>query len=515
MVRLTDLDLFLYIRKSRKDIEEERKALEAGEHYDTLERHRRTLLATARKEGHNIVRIYEEIVSGESVSERPEMIAMLRSVEKGEVDAVLVVDLDRLGRGDMYDQGIIDRAFRYSETKIITPVDTYDPEDESWELVFGIKSLVARQELKAITRRMQGGRKDSAAEGKSISKKPPYGYKRGEDLRLLPDEETAWVVQKMFTMMRDGHGRQAIAGELDKLGIAPPNPKRDSWSPSSITAIIKNEVYIGTITWGQFKSVKRNGKYQRKRQPREKWTIRENAHDPLVSRELFDAANRAHTGRWRPSTVESKRLSNPLAGVLKCAVCGYTMLLFPRKDRPNASLRCSSPKCRGVQKGAALPLVESRLIEMLTELAQDIEDQVGNDESVDNSDVEYKRKLIEKKTEELNELNAQKSNLHDFLERGIYSIDTFVEREQNLAERINGVESEIRNIESEIQKEELRNSSVEEFLPQLRSVIDAYPDADIERKNALLKSVLEKATFLRKKEWTKRDEFFIGLYTKL
>lgn len=515
MSRITDLIIYLYLRKSRKDLEEEKKAQAAGETYDTLERHRRALLAVAKKERHQIAHIYEEVVSGESIVERPEIQAMLRHVEAGEVDAVLVVDLDRLGRGDMLDQGLLDRAFRYSGTKILTPTEVYDPESETWELVFGIKSLVAREELKAITRRMQNGRKSSAGEGKSISKKPPYGYKRGENLRLEPDEETTWVVQKMFAMMRDGHGRQAIANELDKLGIKPPNPKRDSWSPSSITAIIKNEVYLGRIIWGQVRYLKRGGKYTRKKMPRNTWTIKDDAHEPLVSTELFEAANRAHSGRYRPSTVQAKKLSNPLAGVLKCEVCGYTMLYQPRKDRPSSFLRCKTPSCQSLQKGAAYHLVERELLDGLKKLTDALEIQGEIQEPAVDTDAKYKRNLVNKKSQEVSELEAQKSNLHDLLERGIYDVDTFVERQQNINERINGIQSEIRGLENELQKEELRRNSVEEYLPQLRSVIDAYDNADVERKNTLLKSVLEKATYLRKKEWTARDQFVLQLYPKI
>lgn len=515
MSRLTDLTIYIYLRKSRKDLEEEKKAQAVGETYDTLERHRRTLLAVAKKERHNIAHIYEEIISGESVAERPQIQAMLRSVDRGEVDAVLVVDMDRLGRGDMLDQGLIDRAFRYSGTKIITPVETYDPESETWELVFGIKSLVAREELKAITRRMQNGRKSSAREGKSISKKPPYGYVRDENLRLVPDVETAWVVKKMYEMMRDGHGRIAIALELDKLGVKPPNPNRDSWSPSSITAIIKNEVYLGHIVWGKKKSVKRDGKYQRKNVPSSEWLVYENAHEPLVSEELFEAANRAHTGRHRPSTVVAKELSNPLAGILKCEVCGYTMMYQPRKDRPSSFLRCNTVSCREVQKGAAFHVVERELLVGLEALIGTLEVQSEQEQKPDETDVPYKRILIEKKTKEMDELNLQKSKLHDLLERGIYDVDTFVERQQNLNDRINGIQDEIRGLESEINKEDLRRSSVDEYLPQLRSVVAAYKDADIVRKNELLKSILEKVTFLRKKEWVQPDHFVIQLYPKI
>jgi DNA invertase Pin-like site-specific DNA recombinase len=515
MSRPTGLTIDIYLRKSRKDLEEEKKASESGETYDTLERHRRTLFAVAKREHHNIANIYEEVVSGESVSERPEIQAMLRNLETNPVDGVLVMDLDRLGRGDMWDQGMLDRAFRYSGAKILTPTEVYDPESETWELVFGIKSLVAREELKAITRRMQRGRVASASEGKSISKVPPYGYLRDEDLRLYPDPETAWVVKKMFEMLRDGHGRIAIAQELDKLGIKPPNSKRQTWSPSSITAIIKNEVYLGTIIWGQVKYAKRNGKYKKTKLPRSKWTIKENAHEPIVSRELFEAANRAHSGRWRPSTNATKSLSNPLAGVLKCEVCGFTMLYQPRPNRPNDFIRCTQPACQSVQKGATLSLVEQRILDGLKQFAQELEIQTEAPDVNNDKEISVMKSVVDKKQKEIAQLETQKSELHDLLERKIYDVDTFLERQQNLTNRINGLQDEVRNIESEIKKEEVRNSSVQDLLPQLQTVISEYEAADIESKNRLLKSVLEKATYLRKKEWKKRDQFVIQLYPKI
>jgi site-specific DNA recombinase len=515
MSRPSELTIYIYLRKSRKDLEEERKASEIGETYDTLERHRRTLFAVAKKERHTITHIYEEIVSGESVAERPRIKEMINDMESGEADAVLVMDLDRLGRGDMYDQGYLDRAFRYSGTKILTPTEMYDPESETWELVFGIKSLVAREELKSITRRMQRGRVASAGEGKSITKVPPYGYRRNEDLRLEPDPETAWVVKKMFEMMREGHGRQAIAQELDRLGINPPNKKRQTWSPSSITAIIKNEVYLGRIIWGQVKHVKRNGKYKKIKLPREKWTIKEDAHDPLVSPELFEAANLAHSGRWRPSTVATKALSNPLAGVLKCEVCDYTMLFQPRPDRPNDAIRCVQPGCKGVQKGASINLVEQRVIDLLSEYALDIAVSLTHKPEAKGDDTPYKKMLVANKTEEIAQLEKQKSNLHDFLERGVYDVDTFMERQQNLTNRINGLQEEIRVLNNEIQKEEVRKTDADVLLPKLQTVIAEYWDADIETRNRMLKTVLEKATYLRKKEWNKPDQFRIQIYPKI
>lgn len=436
-------------------------------------------------------------------------------MESGIVEAVLVMDLDRLGRGDMLDQGLLDRAFRYSGTKILTPTEIYDPNEESWELVFGVKSLVARQELKAITRRLQGGRRNSVSEGKSVSKKPPYGYLRDENLKLYPDPDTAWVVKKMFEMMRDGYGRQAISLELDKLGVKP--SFKDTWAPSTITSIIKNEVYLGHIIWGKVRYQKRNGKYTRKKVDKDQWIIKENAHEPIVPQELWDAANKAHTGRWRPSTVKGKSLSNPLAGILQCEVCGYTMLYQPRKDRPSDIIRCAHSPCKGVQKGAALNLVEEKVLQGLQEIVQKFSiAEIKNDKEQSTSVIPIRQKAIQKKEKELGELAIQKNNLHTFLERGIYDVDTFMERQQVVVSEIRKLEDEIEELKKDILKEEMYLKNINDYVPKVKSVLESYRQTDdVEKKNRLLKSILEKATYLRKKDWKKKDQFTIQLYPKI
>lgn len=497
MQRPKELRVFIYLRKSRTDIEEEKKAAEEGKEYDALARHKRNLLEVIKREGHILVDEFKEIVTGESIIERTEIQKMLKRMDNGDADAVLVMDIDRLGRGDMYDSGILERAFRYNNMMIITPTEVYDPADESWELIFNIKTMLARQEYKQITKRMQGGRIDKAKLGKSISKKPPYGYLRDENLKLYPDPETAWVVKKIFQMMKDGYGRQAVARELDRLEIVPPNAKRkkDGWSPSTITAIIKNEVYLGHIIWRKVAYTKRGGKYKKKKLPESEWIRKDNAHEPLVSQELFDAANQAHTGRWRPSTTSTKKLSNPLAGILKCELCGYTMLYQPRPNRPNDFIYCPKPQCRGQQKGALLPIVEEKILTVLEKYLDEFEITGQQKQHIDKSDMFLKQQAIDKKSKELDELTKQKNNLHDLLERGVYDIDTFMSRQQNISERMKKLEEEMLILKDEIAKEEMKEKNLNEYVPKAKKVLEAYRHtSDIEKKNKLLKSILEKAT---------------------
>ncbi|OEH92567.1 recombinase family protein [Bacillus solimangrovi] len=516
MYRPTNLDVFIYLRKSRKDLEEEKRANEEGRGFDTLERHRKQLFDLAKKEDHNIIDIYEEIVSGEYISERPKMQKLLREVESGIVDGVLVMDLDRLGRGDMVDQGTIYRVFRFSETLIITPTEIIDPNDENQELTFTIKSLVAREELKAIVKRMQRGRRASAKEGKSITKAPPYGYLRDDNLKLYPDPGKSWVVQKIFELIANGHGRKSVAEELDRLSIKP--PEGVYWNPSTISAIIKNEVYLGHIIWGKVKYIKQNGKYQRRKMPEERWQRHDNAHEQIVPRELFDKANTSHKKRWRPPTTKTKKLSNPLAGILICELCGHSMVYQPRKDRPNPQVRCVQSSCKGKQKGAALSLVEERILQGLKEIVDtfEIREEMIEKKQEQNSDIPLKQKALKKKEQELEELNKQKSNLHDFLERGIYDVNTFMERQKSIVERIKAAKTEMGQLKKEIEKESFQEKSMHEFAPKIKSVLEAYHvTEDIEKKNRMLKSVLEKVSYIRKKDWREKDEFVIEIFTKL
>ena len=110
-MNLAGLNTLIYLRKSRADLESEAR----GEG-DTLARHRTQLLDYAQKIGVVVGAIYEEVVSGDTIAARPQMQRLLSEVESGAWDAVLVMEIERLARGDSIDQGVVARAFRYSET---------------------------------------------------------------------------------------------------------------------------------------------------------------------------------------------------------------------------------------------------------------------------------------------------------------------------------------------------------------------------------------------------------------
>lgn len=150
----------IYLRKSRNDAQLEAMGV------DVLERHEKTLLALAKSMNLQIGAIYREVVSGDSIAARPEMQRTLKEVEAGLWKGVLVMEVERLARGDTVDQGIVQRTFQYSETLIVTPAKIYDPNNEFDEEYFEFGLFMSRREYKTIRRRMRAGVTAAVREGK-------------------------------------------------------------------------------------------------------------------------------------------------------------------------------------------------------------------------------------------------------------------------------------------------------------------------------------------------------------
>ena len=169
-----------YLRKSRFDRDYAELSVE-----ETLKRHEAILDRLANQRGYHIAKTYYEVVSGESIAARPEIQKLLEEVGQGAYAGVLVVDVERLARGNGADQAYISQVFQFSGTKIITPLKVYDPGNEFDEEYFEFGLFMSRREYKTINRRLTRGRDSSAAEGKYISSIAPYGYRRVK----LPQEK--------------------------------------------------------------------------------------------------------------------------------------------------------------------------------------------------------------------------------------------------------------------------------------------------------------------------------------
>ena len=136
----------IHLRKSRADLEAEARG--EGE---SLARHRKRLYDLAERRGYEIAEEYAEIISGDKLSDRPEMQRLLNDVAAGKYDGVLDVELSRLTRGDLMDQGYIINVFKFSGTKIITPEHVYDLMDDFDEEHVTTDMMFSRREYSTST----------------------------------------------------------------------------------------------------------------------------------------------------------------------------------------------------------------------------------------------------------------------------------------------------------------------------------------------------------------------------
>jgi site-specific DNA recombinase len=511
----------MYLRKSRADLEAEARG--EGE---TLAKHKKALLKVAKEKKLNVIKRYEEIVSGESLMHRTQMLELLKEVEEGMYEAVLCMDLDRLGRGNMQEQGLIFDTFKRSKTKIITPRKVYDLLDEWDEEYSEFEAFMARKELKIITRRLQSGRIRSIEEGNYIATNPPYGYqikKTDKERILVPDPEQALVVQMIFKWythdnpkLRLGSGK--IANELNKLGYK--SATGQEWKSSSVLTIIKNAVYVGRIQWKkkEGKKSKEPGKKKDVRtRPREEWIDVEGKHEPLVSLEMYEKAQEILSKKYHIPYQLVNGIKNPLAGLVKCGMCGSSMILRPYgKQKPH--LMCYNKSCKN--KSSQFAYVETRLLEGLRQWLETYKaewDKRKPKDKKSESDYELaiKEQALQNLQQEMKQLIQQKDKLHDFLERGVYDEETYFTRSQNVANRMEKIKESIKVIQGKIEVRKYQEKEKREIIPSVKYVLDLYEKTrDVAKKNNMLRSVLEYAVY-RKEKHQRNDDFTLIIYPKL
>lgn len=301
----------LYLRKSRADLEAE----ERGEG-ETLARHEKMLIELARRYGFSIGKIYREIVSGESIEARPVVQELLKDVESGRWKGVLVVEVERLARGDTMDQGRVAKSFKFSNTKIITPIKIYDPNDEFDEEYFEFGLFMSRREYKTINRRLQRGRVSSVKEGKYVGSVAPFGYDRVKLVKdkgyTLAKNDEAPVVEKMFQIY--AYNEIAINEVVRRLNLAGFKPRKaKEWTISAVKDVLSNPIYIGKIRWDSRKTVKeyRNGKIVNTRPRNENYTLCDGLHEPIIDMETWNIVQEKRS-KHTPAVIHNKVVQNPL-----------------------------------------------------------------------------------------------------------------------------------------------------------------------------------------------------------
>lgn len=488
---------FVYLRKSRME--------EGLETEEVLRKHHQALDECAQRHGLVILEYFSEVVSGESLYARPQMLRLLEAVEAGRCDAVLCMDLDRLSRGRMKDQGIILDTFRESNTLIVTPDKVYNLSDEIDDELAEFKTFMSRREYKIIIKRLRRGLQRSIREGCYVSN-APYGYRnvtidRRPTLEIFEPE--AKLVRVMFQLYSQGYGCTSIAYQINAMGGRP--HRSSAFNRSSIAKILQNPTYIGKIIWNQKSHIKKNTKGNPKHitiyNPKEKWVITDGLHPAIVDKELFDKVQEIMAGRYRPAYHDGT-VKSPLAGLVKCANCGGNMQRILSKGEPY--LLCQRRGCCAMTK---LELVENRILGHLEDLLEEL--QVEQPEQ--GPELAPLEEAVAAIGRELQIARRQKERLHELLELGEYDLPTYRERMKVVMDKLAVLEAQQEAATLRLREAESYDPSAQ--AERIQAVLGAYRAGDAAQRNALLHSVIE-VIYYRKEKKTKPADFELDFVMK-
>lgn len=500
-IELLSIDgIVIYLRKSRSDD----PALTVEE---VLERHEARLQEwamsnfNARIPEENILR---EVVSGETIDDRPEMLRLLGMIESPKVQAILIVEPQRLSRGDLEDAGRIIKLFRYSNTLICTPPKIYDMRDEYDRDNFERELKRGNEFLEYQKKIMLRGREQSVKEGNFIGSIAPYGYektivqngkKKCHTLKIKEDE--AEVVRMIFDLyVNQNWGRVNIARHLNEMGLR--TIKGNLWKQDAIKDLLENEHYIGKVRWNWRKTVKvvEDGEVVAKRPKTEigEYMVYDGIHEAIVTEEIFYAARekQGRNHRAKPAT----KVRNPLAGLVFCQ-CGramsYRTYMRDGVERCAPRLLCDNQAyCKTTS--CLYDEILDHVIEVLKQCIDDFEIRIENDDSDSIKHHETLLKRLKIKQEELRkkELSQWEKYTEEQMPKEIFDVlnaKVLKEKEE--------VEQALCKAAAAIPE----RIDYSEKLFRFKDALEALKDPNVPaiKKNNLLKACIERIDYRREK----------------
>ena len=282
--------------------------------------------------------------------ERPDFKRMMDDVESGKINCIVTKDLSRFGREHVMMDYYLEFMFPEKHIRYIAVTENEDTEKGLSDFV-PFKNLFNEWFAKDTSRKVKAALRAKHAAGEITSAYAPLGYMKDphEKNKIVIDEETRWVIEKIFDLAAHGCGAAKIArvlydekvptpaywkymrhGKFSYVFTDAPPDKAYSWSLAIIRNILKDETYIGnTIHYKQSTVSYKNKKIVQR--PEEEWVRIDNTHEPIISRDVFDQVQEQSATRRR---MQKDATTQIFAGLLKCADCGWSMT-FGRNANAN------------------------------------------------------------------------------------------------------------------------------------------------------------------------------------
>jgi len=293
---------------------------------------------------------YEDDGVSGSGFDRPGFNEMMRDVDAGKIDCIIVKDLSRFGRNHYECDRYMQVIFPQKGIRFIAITDHYDSNDETSEtdmFLIPIKNIMNDNYCRDMSVKIRTQLETKRKMGECVKNFAPYGYTKDPKDRhkLIIDEYAAFVVKEIFYMKLKGYSVNAIVDELNERGIKSPseykksqdskytaNLQRNSvakWYTTEVRNILSDMTYCGSLVQGRITKPTFKCK-KSKPVEKEKWIVVNDTHDAIIDLWHFKAVERLLEIETR--IPPSQKMVYPLSGMVGCGQCGGKMI---RKVKSN------------------------------------------------------------------------------------------------------------------------------------------------------------------------------------
>lgn len=306
---------------------------------------RNMLTDYVRRQGWSIGDVYVDDGWSGTNFQRPDFQRMIADIEAGKINMVVVKDLSRLGRNYIMCGQYTEIYFPERNVRFIAVNDGVDTLNDAGSMdITPFKHILNDMYAKDISTKIKSSLHSKAIRGEYLGAFDPYGYIRDpkDKHKLLVNEETAPIIRRIFEMCAGGMGSRSIATTLNTEGVLSPSeyirfkkhdPDRDGpferkrfWGQTYIRTILQNEMFIGSMVQGRQHTPSYRTK-KRVKKEKEDWIVVQGTHEAIISKELFDQAQKSlHSRRIEPH-ADSPHHVDPdvFSGLFRCEACGTAM----------------------------------------------------------------------------------------------------------------------------------------------------------------------------------------------
>jgi len=445
---------------------------------------------------------------------RPDFQRLLQDMKNGKINMVVVKDLSRLGRNYIESGNYIEQIFPLFNVRFVTKaedIDSYYKPATVNNVMVPFKNLMNDEYCRDISNKIILANNARKRNGQYLGSFPLYGYKKdpNDKYKLIIDEEPAEIVRLIYKLFLEGKGRVTITKTLNDMGVLNPTAYKQKvlgqnyvnsfnmegntlWCDTTVSHILKNEMYTGTLIQGKKKMIS----YKVHKQvdvPKENWIVVKNNHEPIIDMETFEKVQDIIKRDTRVKSDGTGEVSL-FAGYIRCADCLRAMNKKSTNNKIKTYYYYVCNTYRKKKEGACtkhtirsdyLEKIVLESIKLQIDLALEMEKMIQkiNKSPTRNLYNANIKKMIQSKTNELEKTKRLKKAVYEDWKLGAITQDEYFEYKTSYEQDAINIEESIKYLQEEKKKYEeqvLGDNSWIDSLKQKRNITTLTRDIIIE-----------------------------------